>query len=115
MTDIHHLKKLCYHHNQPLKFYCESCEEPICLECHHIGPHNNKLHKISNVIDSFRKKFNYINNIIQNNLLEKYDVLITQLQTIDFHTEQIKLAKNEIERGIRAEYTKLIEDLRFFN
>jgi len=46
-------------------------------------------------------------------LLEKYDVLITQLQTIDFHTEQIKLAKNEIERGIRAEYTKLIEDLRF--
>jgi hypothetical protein len=46
-------------------------------------------------------------------LLEKYDVLITQLQTIDFNTEQIKLAKNEIERGIRAEYTKLIEDLRF--
>jgi hypothetical protein len=64
------------------------------------------------VIDSFRKKFSYINNTIQNNLLEKYDVLISQLQTIDFHTEQVKLAKNEIERGIRTEYTKYIEDLR---
>lgn len=95
-----------------MKFYCESCEEPICHECHHIGPHNNKLHKISNVIDSFRKKFTYINNVIQNNLLEKYDILINHLQTIDFTTEQVKLAKNEIERGIRTEYTKMIEDLR---
>ena len=82
------------------------------MECHSIGPHNNKLHKISNVFDSFRKKFSYINGVIQNNLLEKYDVLITQLQSIDFYTDQIKLAKNEIERGIRTEYTKLIEDLR---
>ena len=82
------------------------------MECQNIGPHNNKLHKICNVIDSFRKKITYVNGIIQNNLLEKYDALITQIQTIDFNTEQIKLVKNDIERGIRTEYTNLIEHLR---
>jgi hypothetical protein len=64
------------------------------------------------VFDSFRKKFNYINTLITNELTKKYDNMITYLQKYDFYIEKVKKAKSEIERGIRTEYTKLIEDLR---
>lgn len=84
------------------------------MECQSIGPHNSKLHKIGNVFDSFKKKFNYINGLINNELAKKYDNMITFLQKYDYSIERVKKAKNEIEREIRTEYTKLIEDLRYF-
>lgn len=112
VTDVYHLKKLCYHHNNQLKFYCESCEEPICHECQMVGPHNNKLHRISSVFESFRKKFNYINNLVQKSLINKLDLMTNQIQSIEFHIEEIKNVRNGIERDIRAEYSQLIENLR---
>jgi hypothetical protein len=112
ITDVHHLKKLCYHHNTPLKFYCESCEEPICHECQMIGPHNSKLHRISNIFESFRKKFSYINNLVNKSLLGKYDQLTNQIQAIEFIIDEIKTMKNSIEREIRTEYSAMIENLR---
>jgi hypothetical protein len=112
VSDVYHLKKLCYHHNNQLKFFCESCEEPVCQECQMIGPHNNKLHRISNVFESFRKKFTYVNNLVQKSLINKLDAMTNQIQAIEFHIEEVKNAKNSIEREIRAEYAQLIENLR---
>jgi hypothetical protein len=112
ITDIYHLKKLCYHHNNPLKFYCESCEEPVCHECQMMGPHNNKLHRISNVFESFRRKFTYINNLVQKSLVSKLDALTNQIGDIEFHIESVKNTRYDIEREIRSEYSQLIENLR---
>ena len=112
VSDVYHLKKLCYHHGNPLKFYCESCEEPICQECHLIGPHNNKLHRVTNVFESFRKKFNNVNSLVQKSLLSKLDQLTNQIQFAEFHIDEIKNVKNSIEREIRAEYSEMIETLR---
>ncbi len=112
MEEIQHLKKLCYHHNLPLKLYCDSCEEPICHECQVIGPHNNRLHKISNIFESFRKKFNMLNNIVQKNLIFKLDELTNQIGIFEMKIEEIKNNKNSIEREIRSEYSGMIENLR---
>ena len=112
ITDIYHLKKLCYHHNNPLKFYCESCEEPVCHECQMIGPHNNKLHRISNVFESFRKKFSHINNLVQKSLISKLDALTHQIGEIEYHIESVKNTRYEIEREIRCEYSQMTENLR---
>ncbi|MFN9953244.1 MAG: B-box zinc finger protein [bacterium] len=27
-------------HNQPLRYFCDSCEELICYDCTVMGPHN---------------------------------------------------------------------------
>jgi hypothetical protein len=112
ITDVYHLKKLCYHHHSPLKFYCESCEEPVCHECQMVGPHNNKLHRISNVFESFRKKFSYINNLVQKSLVNKLDQLTNQICLIEMHIEEVKNVKNGIERDTRSEYSRMIENLR---
>jgi len=33
-------KKVCLLHKQPLRYYCDSCEELICYDCTVMGPHN---------------------------------------------------------------------------
>lgn len=103
---------MCYHHHNSLKYYCESCEEPVCHECQSIGPHNNKLHRIINIFESFKKKFGSINHSVQTGIINKLDLLTNQIQFIEFNIEQIRNVKNSIERDIRGEYSKLMENLR---
>ena len=33
----------CKLHRDELVYYCETCDQPICSSCYHIGPHNNKV------------------------------------------------------------------------
>lgn len=110
-----HLRKLCVNHKLPLKFYCESCCDPICTECYEKGSHSNKLHKINNIYDSFRTKYRFLNNIVTQNLMEKNEQLIDHLQLIERVTNQVRSNKNEIEKEIKREYIKMIENLKYFN
>lgn len=110
-SEIPHLRKLCFHHNNTLKFFCESCEEPICHDCQLIGPHNNKLHKIITIFDSFRKKFTYLSNVIKKSIAPKYDQTMTQVQYLEYLVDQVKNSKNSIEREIRSGYAEMIENL----
>lgn len=111
MNDIHHFKKSCIHHNQSLRFYCESCEEPICQECFHIGPHNNKLHRIVNLIDAFRKNFSRVDSTIVRFVNAKYEEVYKQMQKIEMKVDEVKNNKKLIERDIRSEYQMMLERL----
>ena len=109
---VNSFQKNCYlHSGQQLKLFCETCEEPICHECQMMGPHNNKLHKIVNIIDSYRKKLNYVNQIKNKNLTNKYNQIMNQIQYLDNISKQIKDVKNDIEKNIRQEYDQMIDNL----
>ena len=108
-----HSRKVCVNHKIPLKYYCESCNDPICSECFEKGSHSNKLHKISNILDSFKKKYQFLNNIVTQNLLTKKDKLLDQMQLIESVAEQVKMNRNEIERQIKKEYINLLETLKY--
>ena len=112
---INTFQKICYlHKTQPLKLFCESCEEPICHECQMIGPHNNKLHNVVNIIDSYRKKLNYVNMLKNKSMNNKYNQLMNQIQFLDNISKQIKDIKNAIEKNIRKEYGQMIDNLNSF-
>ena len=108
-------QKNCYlHKDQILKLFCESCEEPICHECHMIGPHNNKLHKIVNIVDSYRRKLNYINMLKNKNMTNKYNELMNQIQYLDSVSKNIKEKREVIEKNIRKYYGQMIDNLNSF-
>ena len=50
-------KKNCVLHKQPLRYFCDSCEELICYDCTVMGPHNTQLHRITSIEESFRYRF----------------------------------------------------------
>lgn len=112
VSEVLHFKKLCIHHGSILKLYCESCEEPICTECQIIGPHNTKLHRLSGIVDSFKRKYNLLSNMINKNLLNKLDILTSNIQKIESNIEEVKTVKGNIERDIRTEYTGILDQLK---
>ena len=104
--------KGCFlHNNEPIQYFCESCEEPICQKCQMIGPHNNKLHKIVSIAESFKKKFVDINKIANKQLVSKYKQMLQQLKYLENISNEIKRNKNSIEREIRTEYSMHFENL----
>ena len=104
--------KTCFLHiNESIQYFCESCEEPIRQKCQMIGPHNNKLHKIVSISDSFKTKFMYINKIANKQLVEKYKSMLKQIKYLENLENEIKNNKNVIEREIRTEYSKHFENL----
>jgi len=78
-----------------------------------MGPHNNKLHRIMNVIESFRKKFNYVTQLVNQNLAERLEILLGQIQYVEGNIDEVKNIKTEIEREVRVEYSRIIENLRY--
>lgn len=105
------LQKSCYLHSKPLKLFCESCEEPICQDCQMIGPHNNKLHKVVTVFDLFKKKFNYLSQLANKNMNNKYQEIMNQIQYLDSLSNNVKSIKNNLEKNIRKEYGQMLENL----
>jgi hypothetical protein len=69
-------KKFCLLHKQPLRYFCDSCEELICYDCTVMGPHNTQLHRISSIDDAFRYRFDGVNKGIHQSLVPKRAQLI---------------------------------------
>jgi len=64
-------KRTCLLHKQPLRYFCDSCEELICYDCTVMGPHNTQLHRISSIEESFRYRFESVNKQIHTSLVPK--------------------------------------------
>eukprot|EP01022_Parablepharisma_sp_SALTPOND_P032963 TRINITY_DN87965_c1_g1_i1.p1 TRINITY_DN87965_c1_g1~~TRINITY_DN87965_c1_g1_i1.p1 ORF type:complete len:901 (+),score=98.93 TRINITY_DN87965_c1_g1_i1:1663-4365(+) len=105
-------QRSCVHHNLPLRYYCEACEEPICEDCHSIGPHNTELHRVATLQEAFAARYNYLSGGTYKTLLEKRDKLLAQLDKIDYRIAEIKSVAGIIERDIKTEYAGMLERLK---
>jgi hypothetical protein len=112
LAPIEEFRKMCYHHNQELRFFCDSCEEPICYDCTVMGPHNTQLHRIASTTDAFRARFDIINKAIHRTLLPKRQQLLAQITRLDYRLDEIKTVKGIIEKDVRNEYGAIMERLR---
>ena len=102
----------CLLHGKPLRYYCDTCEELLCHDCTVMGPHNTQLHRICNVEEAFRYRFETINKQIHQALVPKRAQLIGQIVRLDHRLDEIKTVKGVIERDIRNEYAGLMERLK---
>ena len=63
--------KTCMLHDKPIRYFCDSCEELLCYDCTVMGPHNTQLHRICNLEEAFRFRFETINKSIHQSLVPK--------------------------------------------
>ena len=111
LNDINKTKKLCYHHQLNLEFFCESCDETICKQCQIIGPHNTNYHRIIDIKEAFNKKYYQLAKtkpILTNRLgeLNYYNNIVNDLN------KKVEISKKELLRDIRAQYTALSEKVK---
>lgn len=109
---LKHIKKKCYHHKKSLQSYCESCDEPICEDCIVQGPHNNKLHKTTNIITSFKKKYEILLKLMNVQLKNKLEKLENQLQVIENIINEVKTNKSIISKTVQEEYSYYLNRLK---
>lgn len=105
-------KQSCLLHNKPLRYFCDSCEELLCYDCTVMGPHNTQLHRICNIEEAFRYRFDQVNKSIHQSLVPKRAQLIGQIVRLDHRLDEIKTVKQVIERDIRNEYAGVMERLK---
>ena len=111
LNDINKTKKICYHHQLNLEFFCESCDETICKQCQIIGPHNTNYHRIIDIKEAFNKKYYQLSKtkpILTNKLgeLNFYNNRVNEL------SKKINITKKDLIRDIRAQYTALSEKIK---
>ena len=111
LNEIVKIKKLCYHHQSNLEFFCESCDEAICKQCQIIGPHNTNYHRIIPIREAFNKKFYQLSKmkpILMNKLgeLNYYNNRVNEL------TEKVNKEKKNLIRDIRSQYSVLSEKIK---
>ena len=99
-------------HGKPLRYYCDNTEELLCIDCTIMGPHNTQLHRICNIEEAFRYRFETMNKSIRNCLVPKRSQLIGQIVRLDHRLDEIKTVKGVIDRDIRNEYAGIMERLR---
>ena len=92
--------------------FSENHDELVCYDCTVIGPHNTQLHRLSNLDEAFRYRFESINKQIHQSLVPKRAQLIGQIVRLDHRLDEIKTVKGVIERDIRNEYAGIMERLR---
>ena len=101
----------CYHHNQPLRLFCETCHEPICTKCQKMGPHNTPLHSISSLFQVYKKFLDIGKNYINGPLKEKSLRLEELMMQIDSELNFSKAKAKELLQGISNEYESAIEKI----
>ena len=102
----------CYHHNLPLRYFCESCQEPICFNCKNLGPHNNPLHHVYSIFDVYRRYLNNCKEQIEKNLLSKNESIENVLLNIESLSNENKKTANLILKGINNEYDSTINIIK---
>jgi hypothetical protein len=105
------LKMNCYHHNQPLRLFCESCHEPICKECKRIGPHKSPLHNIDSLFGVYKKFIDISKNYLSGPLKEKSFKIEELMIQIDNLINDNKNKAKEMLHGISLEYENIIENI----
>ena len=112
ISNLNIFKKVCYHHNNNLKFFCDSCEEPICEDCQIYGPHETKLHRIISIENAFSEKFEKFSKSVKNNIENRYEILNNNLKKIDDMINEINYNSINLERDINMNFNKILEEVR---
>jgi len=101
----------CQIHGQPFGLYCETCEEVICFECHYSGGHRDATHKVADLKESFGGRLEYLASRIDG-AMKKRDVVMAQIDKVEYRTGEIKSVAGIIEKDIKTEYAGILERLK---
>ena len=79
---------VCTEHNEPLKIFCESCQQLICHDCT-VSKHEKPLHKYNLVTDTYRQRKDAIDQSCLQPLNEEYGRLVAAQNKLSVKRKEI--------------------------
>lgn len=96
---------LCQYHKEKNSIYCEICEQPGCQQCIVYGPHNNQMHRVNKIDESFKARYLYLNELVCGELIERRDRLNKRLGDLTVMSDELRyiivLCKVRQERDLK--------------
>lgn len=102
----------CSIHSQPFVLYCETCEEPVCEECHRSGPHADVRHKLIDLQEAFVTRLEFLAGHAEQ-LAAKREVVLAQAGKVEYRVGEINSIGGIIEKDIKTEYAGMLERHKF--
>lgn len=113
LQEAQHIINRCPDHLLKLKYFCETCNQPICDSCIKDGRHSSKHHSISSITESFQQKFDSLKSFISKELMKKFIKLQEKLRDIEDICQLVRTKSSSIEKEIKDFQAKLIEKLKY--
>lgn len=112
LDTFNNFKTSCYHHSEHyLRYFCESCQEPMCKMCQEIGPHNNPMHRVSSIFSVYRKYLDDAKTKIGGPIKEKSDKIQEIMVSIERLIKENKEKAEVMLKGINSEYEGVVENI----
>ena len=97
------------HSDEPIKFYCNQCDEAICITCHVV---NHRAHDIVTVDDALSKMIPELTNQVK--LIQERSCLVeNNIQELDKNLDEVEKSfstcSNSIDKEIEERMVKLRE------
>jgi hypothetical protein len=101
----------CFRHHKEVKYFCEYHEEVLCEDCLSSPPYTTSQKKILKIEDAYRNRFTAAYQILNSQIFLKRDQIRLQIYKITERLEQIRYAKQLIERDMKNEFSAMNERL----
>lgn len=80
------------------------CEQTGCESCTIYGPHNNQMHRVGRIDESFQARYLYLNDIVCGPLLERRDKLNSYLEELTVLSDELRYVKSGVEKMSKMEF-----------
>ena len=100
----------CQLHGKVREFYCEKCEEVICLECKKAGGHI--LHVVLDCKEAFDQRLSILIKCIDP-LETKRGIVLAQMERVKYRIKEINVVGGVIEKDIKLEYAGILERMKY--
>ena len=101
----------CYHHNLPLRRFCETCNEPICTECQKIGPHNTPMHECCSLFIIYRKYFDICQKFVNNELKTKAQKINEIMKILNNEINNNRKKAEDMLHSVNLEFESIINKI----
>lgn len=98
----------CDKHNMELAFYCETCEELVCLNCTTTEEHSGHVHDaVKQLAGKHREELKTVTTPIQGTI----DDLSKACEDLDKMVKEVEKCGSEVEKDIDQHYDEMIQNL----
>jgi hypothetical protein len=99
------------------KFYCNFCEEPVCLKCIQEGPHNTFVHQIIKIERAAENKMQILRQKINSTILKERQELLKEIEIANYlqNSVLVNVFKDINEQMAKDFWSKIGSTERFVN
>lgn len=101
----------CFRHHKEVKFFCEYHEEVLCEECLTSPPYTTSQTRIVNIDEAYRKRFTGAYQVLNSQIFPKKEQIVSQIKKIKLKMDEIRNAKQFIEKDMKSEFSAMNERL----